>query len=134
MIIWSGWGILTLLILGGVPILGIGILDQVLHLSPERGELPWTVIVTLTLAAALNWWLGKRLNSDPGRELVDAATGQRIILRRRHALFWIPMQYWSVLPLLLAVLLTAASLFGGPEAPVMKDSGAGLATPTSARN
>lgn len=114
MIIWQGWGILTVAIIGGIVMLGT-VLLQAMGLRPPATGLQWTVILPLLAAAAANWWIGLRMNSTPGRELVDPRTGERLILRRRHSLFWIPMQYWSVAPLLLAVVLVgvwAAGLAG----------------------
>lgn len=101
MLIWSGWGALTVLFamaaaVGGValePVLGR------LGLPAQSGiEIGWLI------AALVNWLVGTRLNNGPTRELVDARTGQRVVLRRRHTLFWIPMQYFSVLMLILSAV------------------------------
>ncbi|WP_419899351.1 hypothetical protein [Roseomonas sp. USHLN139] len=118
MIIWQGWGILTLLILGGVPALGVALLGAAMGSRPA--PLPFTLatLALVLLGGALNWWVGRRLNGGPGRELIDARTGQRVLLRPRHALFWIPMQYWSVLSLLAALFLgvSLASQLGRGDA------------------
>ena len=45
----------------------------------------------------------RRLNGASGRALMDPATGEQVLLIKRHTLFWIPMQYWSAPMLLLAV-------------------------------
>ncbi|ONG51801.1 hypothetical protein BKE38_15660 [Pseudoroseomonas deserti] len=118
MIIWQGWGILTVLILGGVPAAGMAALFAVL--GPKPAPLTFSIVVMLMvlLGGLANWWVGRRLNGGPGRELIDARTGQRVILRPRHSLFWIPMQYWSVLSLLAALgfgIAAAGQL--GREAP-----------------
>ncbi|MGU3358896.1 hypothetical protein ACLBWX_01040 [Methylobacterium sp. M6A4_1b] len=52
------------------------------------------------------------MNGRPGRELIDPRTGERVVLRAWHTLFWIPMQYYSVLLLLLGAL--AALMAHGP--------------------
>ena len=68
----------------------------------------------LFAAAAANWFIGRRLNGKPGRLLVDPATGEQVVLRRTHRLFWIKMEYWSV-PVAIAALgplLALPSLFG----------------------
>lgn len=101
MIIWSGWGALSVLIAGVALVLSV-LVDPAL----ARFGIPTpTGVVALWLsAAALNWIVGTRLNARPDRELVDPRTGQTVILRARHTLFRIPMQYLSVLMLLLGVL------------------------------
>ncbi len=115
MIIWSGWGVLSALItvlafVGGV------VLDLQL---PKLGiPAPTGLVLAWIAAAALNWVVGRRLNGRPGRELIDARTGQRVLLVPNHSLFWIPMQYYSVLMLLLGALVVVSSLSRVPRPPV----------------
>lgn len=112
MIIWSGWGMLSALIAGAALVLGV-LIDPVL----ARLGVPTPIgVVLVWLAAAFaNWALGTRLNARPGRELIDARTGERVILHSRHTLFWIPMQYYSVLMLLLGALAAFGALMAhGP--------------------
>ncbi len=119
MVIWSGWGILTVLITalvyGTVSAAGAA-------LPGTTGQQGWTDLafgLGLLAAAAVNWWVGRRLNGGPGRVLTDQATGQTVILRRRHSLFFIPMQWWSV-PLAIAgvlVMLDTAVLPPNPTTP-----------------
>lgn len=79
---------------------------------------PTGVVLTWIAGAAVNWVVGRRLNGQPGREWIDAQTGQHVILRPNHTLFWIPMQYYSVLMLLLGVLVAVISLGQAPRPPV----------------
>lgn len=112
MIIWSGWGILSVLIAvvvgGGVtavlmPVfVGLG-LDRLSGLA---------VVVGLLAAAAANWMVGRHLNSRPGQELIDKATGQTVVLRRRHSLFFIKMEWWSVPLVAVALFILFATVFG----------------------
>ncbi|QPF92589.1 hypothetical protein [Bradyrhizobium commune] len=110
MILWSGLGILTVLFALGGAMLGSALHGLIPALSDQVG-----VAIGLLAAAAVNWWVGFRLNSRPGRELIDPKTGGRVMLRRRHTLFWLPMQYYSVLFLLVAVvaLFAPAHRVGG---------------------
>ncbi|SEP50722.1 hypothetical protein SAMN04487843_13934 [Methylobacterium sp. ap11] len=110
MIIWSGWGMLSVLIAAA------GLVGSVL-LDPALARIgiptPTGVVLVWVVAAAFNWWLGTRLNNRPGRELVDQRTGQIVILRGRHTLFWIPMQYYSVLMVVLGGLSVLGAMHGG---------------------
>jgi hypothetical protein len=108
MILWSGWGILTLLFaLGGAALRGA------LHgLVPALSDHA-AIAIGLLAGAAVNWWVGIRLNSQPGRELVDPKTGGKVILKRRHTLFWIPMQYYSALLVLIATVAVFAPVPAG---------------------
>jgi len=117
--IWSGLGVLTLpivaLTVGITVALGMRGLEAIGR--PDLAYLAFSL--GLLLAAAVNWVVGRRLNRAPGRELVDPSTGERVVLRRRHTLFWIPMEYLSVL-LALAALVPLLALLGGkpPAAPM----------------
>ncbi len=110
MIIWSGWGMLSALI-AAAGLVGSVLLDPAL--ARVGVPTPTGVVLVWVVAAAFNWWLGTRLNNRPGRELVDSRTGQVVILRGRHTLFWIPMQYYSVLMVLLGALSVLGAMHGG---------------------
>ncbi|MCR0982904.1 hypothetical protein [Roseomonas populi] len=110
MIIWRGWGILTVVILalvGGGATLAAGKL-----LESYGANVGYGFVLGLVAAATANWIVGNRLNGRPVRELVDAQTGERVVLRTSHSLFFIPMQWWSVLMILAAVVALSAILFG----------------------
>ncbi|MDQ1078507.1 hypothetical protein [Pseudoroseomonas cervicalis] len=118
MLIWRGWGILVLpiVLLGGIA--AIAVQDLVLPRSTTATLA--CMAGGLLLSAWLVWWSGRKLNGAPGRELIDAQTGERIRLRPRHDLFFIRMEYWAV-PLLLAALaivVLGAYAAISPPAPV----------------
>lgn len=116
MIIWSGWGMLSALIAGAALVSSV-LLDPAL--ARMGIPTPTGVVLAWLVAAFANWSLGKRLNQGPGRELIDPRTGERVILRGRHTLFWIPMQYYSVLMLILGALAAfAAFMAHAPGRPV----------------
>ncbi|WP_420139026.1 hypothetical protein [Sphingomonas sp.] len=109
-IIWSGWGALTLLILGIVTAV-VTMLLQVIFMAIGLPQLVALGLApALLAAAALNWYVGKRMNNTPRRELIDSATGERVILQRRHTLFWIKMEYWSVPVALLGLVWLIVSI------------------------
>lgn len=70
---------------------------------------PTGMVAVWLAASAPNWVAGTRLNARPDREPVDPRTGQAVILRARHTLFWIPIQYLSVL--LLGVVAALGTFF-----------------------
>ncbi len=104
MIVWSGLGLLAVVFAALGSVGGIGLVDSTggvgLGLSQDAG-----VALGLGGAAIVNWFVGVWLNRRPGRELIDTQTGARVILRRRHRLFWVPLQYWSVVMAVFAVLV-----------------------------
>ena len=82
MIIWKGWGILTLVI-AVIPI-------SVGHLIGPAGA-----GIGLLVAAGVNWFVGQSFN----RPLREAGLGAG----QRHTLFWIPMEWWSIAMAALAI-------------------------------
>ena len=109
MIVWSGWGVLTVVF--ALLAVGIGaVLQPVLDGSGLVLPAATGLAIGLVIAAVINWVVGRRLNRAPGREMIDAKTGQRVTIRRRHSLFWIPMHFFSVVFLLFAVGAVAGLL------------------------
>ncbi len=107
MIIWSGYGFLAALIPFAFFFLASA-------LTPASGGAVsgtthnWPGAIALLLSAVAVWMIGTRLNSTPGRELIDPQTGQSVRFRRTHSLFFIPMQYTAVLAVIAAVIVLMA--------------------------
>jgi|TARA_R110001583_G_scaffold32107_5_gene109905 hypothetical protein len=91
-IVWRGWGVL--LLLGAL----IGALVSMFAVALLEGIIPsalFPAFVTLgaTLAGFQTMrWLEK---SDKGREVIDAKTGETILLKRGDSIFFIRVRYWA---------------------------------------
>jgi len=57
----------------------------------------------LFLSGVVVWFVGRWLNGRPGRLLVDPETNQQVMLKRRHTIFFVPMEYAAVLWVCLGV-------------------------------
>ncbi|MCI0459403.1 MAG: hypothetical protein L0Z62_20830 [Gemmataceae bacterium] len=107
MIIWSGWGFLVAVI--GLACLvatqlGVNAAMQDDQYYQTNG---WPKLVGLFLVAALLWPVGRTLNRQrQERELVDPATGERVVLHSGggHTFFFIPVEYWAPICLVLGVI------------------------------
>ncbi len=66
-------------------------------------------ILELGAAIAVRF-TGVRLNRNTERRLLDPKTGREVIVRRRHTLFWIPMQYWAPVLGLIGVIVLISGL------------------------
>lgn len=99
MIIWKGLGIL-------VPVFAI--------LGSIAGSVAGSLLghpglgagLGLGAAAIGNWFIWKAINAQPGKVLVDPQTGQQVMLKSTHSLFFIPAGFWTWPMLLFAVFLT----------------------------
>lgn len=96
MIIWSGRGFVSVLVL----ILSFILLAQVF---PE-GYSDYVFITSLLITAALSWFLGKRWNVAV-KVGIDEETGQDVSFKPNHSLFWIKMQYWGFIFAALALII-----------------------------
>lgn len=85
MIIWSGWGVLTLLF----AIIGVVVGAVV---GSVAGALVGG-IVGGGAAATLNFLVAKALGG--GRVIVDPATQQQVLLKKSNSLFFIPMTWFT---------------------------------------
>ena len=95
MIIWSGLGFLVVLIPLVISIFTIGYL----------GNSNLVFYLGFVVSAVLIWMIGRKMNNKPGREVVDKKTGEEIILKQNHSLFWIKMEYWGILIGILGIFL-----------------------------
>jgi hypothetical protein len=101
-IIWRGLGRWVL----AVPLLmlfGLFALTVWLPLLP-RGGVPMTAIFALSGVVTAAW--GFAANRPPWPIVIDPVTGHEFLLRTRHSLYGVPMQYWGLFEL--AVALAAA--------------------------
>ncbi|MGJ7543002.1 hypothetical protein [Variovorax sp. LT1R16] len=115
--VWSGLGFLV------VPIVAITAMVVTMLLEGLLGAIGHSEWVTTAIAlgifsgAAANWFIGRKLNSKPPRELIDPKTQQTVLLYKRHKLFWVPMQYWSFPVAVIGVfVLLAQSTQAAPSA------------------
>lgn len=99
--VWTGWGVLILLY-GLAAMLVGGVIGRAAGLGARQLI---TIGICEVLAAVAVWFTGVRLNTQPGRQLIDKKTGKEVVLRRRHTLFWIPMQYWAPVLALIGVIV-----------------------------
>ena len=89
MIIWSGWGILVLVIgFASFLLTQVGV-DSMMQDDQYYRTHGWPKLVGFVVAAVLTWLLGHTLNrTRPGRD----------------SLFFIPVQFWAVIFLVLGIV------------------------------
>ena len=96
MIIWRGWGILAAVIVL-VALIGMELVAEALQGSGAyQEETALWAGLGLLLAGAVIYPLGRRLNGAEGRVMVDKQTGQEVVIKPVHSLFFIRMEYWGL--------------------------------------
>ena len=96
MIIWSGLGFLVPVVAFATLLLTQAVADAVTGVEGYYSAHTGLQTTALLAAAVVLWFLGRYLNGKPGRRLIDEETGEAFVLRPRHTLFWIRMEYWAV--------------------------------------
>jgi hypothetical protein len=89
MIVWSGRGALSVLVLVVSFVLFNSIIPK------AYGD--YAFVLGFFCAGAFSWFFGKKWNEEQSRTFVDKATGQEIAVSPNHSLFWIKMQYWGII-------------------------------------
>ena len=103
MLIWWGWGILgallALLALVATELVVDGLYGPGTYSAHAGRYAP----LGLLPVALILWPLGRWLNRREPRRMLDLKTGETVLLRSDHSLFFVRMEYW-------AVILAGASL------------------------
>ncbi|MDP8170941.1 hypothetical protein QJU96_06535 [Pasteurella skyensis] len=102
-IIWQGFGFLAALI----PLIIFAAVQSIL-VATSFGAYIFDIAATLSAIAV--WLVGSKLNGGKGKELIDPETNETVILKKKHTLFWIPMQ-WFAIPLIGIAVVALASHF-----------------------
>jgi hypothetical protein len=94
LIVWSGAGIV-------VPIMAVITLCITQFATDAAfGEGFYTAhgipkLLALWITAALTWLLATALAKQKGRPHYNSRTGQMVMVKTRHSLFFIPVEYWA---------------------------------------
>ncbi|MGL1886771.1 MAG: hypothetical protein OCD76_09665 [Reichenbachiella sp.] len=88
MIVWSGKGVFSVLVLVLTFVLLVMIMPS--------GKVDLIFMLSFFVTAAFSWFMGKKWNQQEGKIYVDKETGQEIELKPNHSLFWIKMEYWGI--------------------------------------
>ncbi len=108
MLVWTGWGILTPFI-AFIPFLVIRVLvDSIMGNLFFKNHTSIQILAIL-ISSSLVWLSGKKLNSVSDRVMIDKVSRQEVVLKSAHTLFFVKMEYWSVLIAVLGLFLVITS-------------------------
>ena len=97
MIIWSGKGFLSIVVL-------ITTLFLCVLIFPEEST-DYAFVISFFLTAVFSWHFGKVWNEKHERIVKDVNTGQRLKINNNHTLFWLPIQYWGIIFSVLGIII-----------------------------
>lgn len=106
MIIWSGLGFF-------IAVIGMGsfmLAEYTSELITKNDEFyqqnPWVALLGSILAACLAFGLHKLLSLQKGRRVIDADTGEEIVLGKNHSFFFVPVKWWPIAFILIGAIFT----------------------------
>jgi len=116
MVIWSRWGLLVVVILVAGFVASQVFVSAVFQDQQYYQSHAWPKAAGAWAAAVVLWPLGRYMNRVEHRQLWDLHANRAVTLRTGggHTLFFLPMEYWSIL----CVLLGVALLFMKTKQPV----------------
>ena len=98
MVIWTGRGIVALLFVA----IGYGITASLINTG---GKEDLEIAYSLLIASPLTFFVGQYWNKP--KLMIDPQTQQEVLYKPKHSVFWIPMQYWGIIFLLLGIFFLA---------------------------
>jgi hypothetical protein len=104
MLIWRGWGILVPLLAGFTAFLVKLIIDKLEGPGTYEAQRELYTGISWGVSAVVLLLVGLALNGG-GEVQYDPTTGQYVKVKRsRHSFFFIPVEYWSIVSLILAAI------------------------------
>ena len=104
---WRGWGCVV------VPVVFVALCLAILATDALGVYLYTTNVIGffLILSGIVTWFLGKRMNRDRERRLIDPATGEEVVVRNDHSLFSIRVEWWAPVLIVVGGILLVLGLF-----------------------
>ena len=109
MVVWKGWGILALII-PLIILLSVGSTIDSYYGEDFYINSAWAMPLALGISSIVVFILGYKINSKPGKIVIDPENNERIELKTTHSMFWIPLQYWSLIILAIAILMYISNI------------------------
>ncbi len=104
MLIWRGAGILVVIfwILASLLDYSLGNYFGQMNYADTH---PWLYLVRGLIAGIMIYGTSSYLEKKPGRSLIDKVTGEEVIIKSKHDLFYIPLKHWSFIVVVIGLVL-----------------------------
>ena len=100
-VVWSGKGFLGTLFPLVLSIFGMFVSESIF--GKNHFEVNSIFGVCFILSSPVIWFVGRKLNSAGERKLIDPSTNEVVIIKNSHTTFWMPLEYFSVVTMLLGM-------------------------------
>jgi hypothetical protein len=120
MIIWQGFGFLVAVIAFAALVLTETVSERITGNDQFYQQHGWVILIGMLFAATLTYGLHRLLLLQKQRVLIDKATGEEVVLKPNHSLFFIPVQLWPVVFVALGLIFAVI----GPQSSIQSDAAA----------
>ena len=111
-VFWKGWGLLVIAIVIASVFLGDFVVELVTGDATYVDAHRWTIAVKAIPAGIAVWFLGRYLDNRKARIVVDAETGETLVLRQEHSFMHLKMHWWGPIFVLVGIGNVIADLVG----------------------
>jgi hypothetical protein len=107
-IIWRGFGFLVAVIGFAALILAETVSEKITGDDQFYQQHGWVVFIGMLVAAALTYGLHRLLLLEKQRVLIDRETGGEVAQPSKHSLFFVPVQLWPAIFIVLGLVFAVA--------------------------
>ena len=104
MIIWSRWGFLVAVIAIGCLLASELLVETAFADNDYYQKHGWPKATALAAAALIIGPLGRYFNRRESKRLLDPETGQEVVVEDKSTFFFIPMEYWAPILIILGIV------------------------------
>ncbi|MEW4567441.1 hypothetical protein AB1L88_06195 [Tautonia sp. JC769] len=104
MVIWSGWGFLVGVITFGCLIATEFLVEEVYQDEQFYQANGWPKLAGFLASAVIVGVVGRWIGRKQGRVLIDPETGEEVRVGGNNTFFFIPMEKWAPILLVLGVI------------------------------
>lgn len=108
MIIWQGFGWLIAVFCFGCLMITEMCVNGAMHDRNYYETHGWPKLLGFWIAAGVSWPLGRSMSREAQQKATNPETGKAIVIpsQETHTLFFIPVQYWWAVFLVLGVVFS----------------------------
>jgi hypothetical protein len=95
MIIWTGVGFIVAVVAFLMLVLTEFSVEALFRDESYYQSHGWPKLLAFAVAGFIVLVLGKLLNKKEGKVLIEKETGKELVLKKKHSLFFIDIEYWG---------------------------------------
>lgn len=103
-LVWTRLGFLIPIIFIAIAIIIFSISSSIFtqeYIESAR----WLFSLMFLISGIIYWFLGNLLNNKKSKKMIDPQTNRVVFIKKRHNFFFIPIQYWLFIMIIIGIIL-----------------------------